>query len=74
MTGQWFKEKHVLEEARNIARNAPVFPGDTLSHSTAYECMRRGWATRDDNGDFIPTNDCPFQLVTGRVLMTGSLS
>lgn len=55
-------EKHVLEEARNIALNAPVWPGDTLSHAAARECERRGWATRDCDGNWIPTSHAPFTL------------
>lgn len=59
------KEKNILEEARNIARNAPVFPGDTISHATAAECERRGWIRRDERGDWIPTATCPFTVVEG---------
>ena len=58
-------EKQVLEEARNIARNAPVFPGDTLSHASARECAQRGWIKRDANGDWIPTSTCPFTVHEG---------
>jgi len=68
------KKKHILEEARNIARNAPVFPGDTISHATARECVRRGWAVRDNNGDFIPTKICPFQLVSERIAMPNKVN
>lgn len=57
------KETHVLQEMRNIARHYPVFPGDTLSHATANECVRRGWAERDENGDFVPTGKGPFHVV-----------
>ena len=53
-------EKNVREEARNIARNSPVFPGDTISHRTAKECERRGWTERDSNGNWLPTKSCPF--------------
>lgn len=48
-------ERHYLEEMRNIAQNAPVFAGDTISHDTANECVRREWAERDENGDLVPT-------------------
>ena len=50
-------EKHVREELHNIALNAPLFAGDTISHSTANECVRRGWAKRGGEGrsKFIPT-------------------
>jgi len=61
-----FPEKVYLEEARNVARNAPVFPGDTLSHATAQECARRGWITRNANGDWVPTATCPFSVVDGK--------
>ena len=53
-------EKNVREEARNIALNQPLFPGDTISHRTAKECARRGWAKRNENGDWIATELCPF--------------
>ena len=48
-------EKHVREELRNIVKNAPVWPGNTISHATANECVRRGWAARNMDGDFVPT-------------------
>lgn len=48
-------EKHVIEELENIVENDPVFPGDTISHATANECVSRGRATRNAEGDFIPT-------------------
>lgn len=57
------KEKTVLEEARNIARNAPVWPGDTISHASVEECRSRGWVTRDYRGWWIPTSICPFTVV-----------
>lgn len=53
-------ENSVLEEARNIALNAPVFAGDTISHQTAEECRARFWAVRDDNSDWRPTEFNPF--------------
>jgi hypothetical protein len=57
-------EKNVRAEAMNIARNHPVFPGDTISHRTAAEVERRGWAKRNDDGDWVPTDTCPFTLVS----------
>lgn len=48
-------ESAVYEELANVVRNYPVFAGDTLSHETANECGRRGWAKRNHNGDWIPT-------------------
>lgn len=48
-------EKHVIEELENIVENEPVFAGDTIAHSTANECVSRGWAARNAEGDFIPT-------------------
>lgn len=58
-----FPEHVYLEEARNVARNAPVFPGDTLSHATASECERRGWIRRDHNGYWVPTETCPWRVI-----------
>lgn len=52
--------KPTFDEARNIAENQPVFPGDTLSHWTAEYCFKLGWAIRDKNGDWIPTKENPF--------------
>lgn len=49
-------EKSVIDEMRNIAENEPVFPGDTLSHATANECVYRGWADRNNDGDFVATD------------------
>lgn len=57
------RERNILEEARNIARNAPVFPGDTISHRTAAECERRGWIQRNADGYWIPTETCPWTVV-----------
>ncbi len=48
-------EKNVLEELNNIVHNDPLFAGDTLSHATANECVRRGWAERNRDSNFIPT-------------------
>lgn len=45
----------VNDELKNIAKNQPVFAGDTLSHKTAGECGSRGWAKRDENGKWILT-------------------
>lgn len=49
-------EEIVLEELRNIALNAPLFAGDTISHATANECVRRGWAERNAAGNFVLTS------------------
>jgi len=57
------QEKNVIEEARNVARNHPVFSGDTISHATAIECERRRWIERDENGNWVPTRKCPFTLI-----------
>lgn len=48
-------DRHCVEEMRNIADNYPVFPGDTISHESANECGRRGWAVRNTDGNWIPT-------------------
>lgn len=45
----------LFEELANIIANSPVWPGDTISHRTANECVRRGWATRNKDGSFEPT-------------------
>lgn len=45
----------VFAELANIIGNGPVWPGDTLSHRTANECVRRGWAKRDSSGQFEST-------------------
>jgi len=49
------EERHVLEELKNICKNGPLFPGDTISHITANECVRRGWAVRNEDGYFTAT-------------------
>lgn len=41
-------------ELAHICADWPVEPGDTLSHQTANECGRRGWADRH-NGAWYPT-------------------
>lgn len=46
---------HVMEELFNLVANRPVFPGDTISHGCAEECVERGWARRDKDGSFRPT-------------------
>lgn len=48
-------EKHVIEELGNICENQPLFAGDTISHATANECVARGWAKRNGDGDFVMT-------------------
>lgn len=57
-------ERDVREELQNICENAPLFPGKTIAHSTARECVDRGWAARNKDGDFVPT---PLGLVEHRV-------
>ena len=49
-------EENVLRELHNIVTNAPLFAGDTISHRTANECVRRGWARRNENQRFVPTH------------------
>ena len=48
-------EANISEELLNIVHHAPLWPGDTISHSTAAECVRRGLARRNRNGNFVPT-------------------
>lgn len=45
----------LYEELTNIVRNYPVFTGDTISHDSAHACGERGWAVRNHNGDWVPT-------------------
>lgn len=52
----------ILDELENIVDNHPLWPGDTLSHASANECIERGWATRDLNWDFIPTEEGRIRL------------
>ena len=49
------EERHYLEELASIVENYPLFPGDMISHTTANECGRRGWAVRQADGNWIPT-------------------
>lgn len=51
--------RRALEELDNIRRNQPVWPGDTISHRGAVDCVRRGWAKRNENGDFVLTDEGP---------------
>jgi hypothetical protein len=46
-------ERAVCEQMVNVARNGPLYPGDTLSHKAARECVKRGWAKRDKDGNFV---------------------
>lgn len=43
-------EYHYLEELKNIEKNSPSNFGDSVSHTTLKECMRRGWATIEPDG------------------------
>ncbi len=45
------------EEFDNIRQNQPVFPGDVISHTTAYELERRGLILRNANGCWIVNNE-----------------
>lgn len=45
----------VYEELWNIVKNHPLWPGCTISHRTADVCGARGWAKRDSNGCWCPT-------------------
>lgn len=45
-----------MEEMANIVTNGPLWPGDTVSHGGANECVRLGWAVRDADGDFVATD------------------
>lgn len=52
-----YLEISLTEELRNICHGAPLWPGDTISHGLANECVRRGWAERDRQGRFSPTQE-----------------
>lgn len=41
------------QELENIADNQPVWPGDLVSHETAYGLQALGLVTRDEKGNFI---------------------
>jgi hypothetical protein len=50
-------EKTLTQELRNIVLHEPLWPGDTLSHATANELVRRGLASRGGAGNayFVAT-------------------
>lgn len=48
-------EEYVQAELVNIVKNAPLWPGDTISHEASYECVRRGLARRNRDSNFVPT-------------------
>jgi len=48
---------HLMEELGNIVKNAPVFPGDTISHQTANALGSSGFAQRDAAQNWVPTED-----------------
>ena len=50
-------ERHLIEELGNISIGGSLFPGNTISHETANECVRRGWAKRDPDGNFVLTRE-----------------
>lgn len=51
------REGNTREELQNIVANEPLCPGDTLSHETADECVRRGWARRRRDGRYVATDE-----------------
>ena len=48
-------EANPMEELANIVEHARIWPGDTISHAGANECIRRGWAYRTATGDIAAT-------------------
>lgn len=44
-----------VQELGNIVENSPVQPDDIISDRTADECQRRGWVTKDSNGNWVAT-------------------
>lgn len=53
--GYEISERHMLEELRNVVNNNPLFPGDTISHSSAKACSKARWIVRNEDGNWIPT-------------------
>ncbi|AFZ67592.1 hypothetical protein [Deinococcus peraridilitoris] len=47
----------LLDELGNVCLNYPLPPGHTISHATANELVRRGWAERNRDSHFIPTRE-----------------
>ena len=48
--------RQLFEELGNIVKNAPVFPGDTISHRTSYALEELGLIKRNVSGDWVPTD------------------
>lgn len=61
-------EKAIHEQALNIAKAPPVWPGDTISHALAKECEKRGWIKRDKKGYWWPTQENPYINATIQVV------
>ena len=47
--------KAVLDQLGCVYRNAPLWPGDTLSHGIARRCRDLGLIRRNEPGNWIPT-------------------
>ena len=45
----------LMEEFQNIVENAPLWPGDTISHQGLKELEKRGLVRRDYSGNVILT-------------------
>ena len=48
---------NTIRELFNIYRQSPLWPGDTISHDTANNCVELGWAARNKDGYFTPTTE-----------------
>lgn len=46
-----------LGEFTNLINNAPVFAGDTISHGTMTELVDIGFATRNNEEKYVPTEE-----------------
>lgn len=61
--------RSLLEELENVVQNQPLWPGDTISHSGAYELARLGLIRRGGEG-----NTYWFPTETGiQVYISGSM-
>ncbi len=58
---RWVREELLNIYISNEVKSKALFAGDTISHKTANECVARGWAARNDDGEFVLTD-------TGRFL------
>ena len=51
MSGSFLTHANLMEELGNVARNQPLWPGDTVSHAGAAELCRLGLIKRGGDGN-----------------------